>query len=66
MESLGDILKRLQQQISSGAADHPAEWLAAVEDEATEPDCSICRDLGWVRTEGARAHPRYGRASHAC
>lgn len=62
MESLGDILKRLQQQISSGAADHPAEWLAAVEDEATEPDCSICRDLGWVRHEVPLDHPDFGRA----
>ncbi len=62
MESLGDILKRLQPQISSGADDFPAEWLAAAEDEAKEPVCSICRDLGWVRHEVALDHPDFGRA----
>ncbi len=62
MESLGDILKRLQLQISSGAADYPADWLAAAEDEAKEPVCSICRDLRWVRHEVALDHPDFGRA----
>lgn len=62
MESLGDILKRLQLQISSGAADYPAEWLAAAEDEAKEPVCPVCRDLRWVRHEVALDHPDFGRA----
>ena len=62
MESLGDVLKRLQLQISSGAADYPAEWLAAAEEEAKEPVCSICRDLRWVRHEVALDHPDFGRA----
>ncbi|MCI0888994.1 MAG: ATP-binding protein [Chloroflexi bacterium] len=62
MESLGDILKRLQLQISSGAADYPADWLAAVEEEAKEPVCPVCRDLGWVRHEVGLDHPDFGRA----
>ena len=61
MESLGDILKRLQQQISSAAADYP-EWLADLDDEAGEPGCAICGGRGWVRREVPLDSPDFGRA----
>ena len=62
MESLGDILKRLQQQISSGAADYPAEWLAAEAEEDAEPGCPVCGGRGWVRRDVPLKHPDFGRA----
>ena len=62
MESLGDILKRLQQQISSGAADYPAEWLAAAEEGDAAPACPVCGGRGWVRRDVPLKHPDFGRA----
>ena len=62
MESLGDILKRLQQQSISASAELPAEWLKAADNTPTEPVCPICEGRKWVRHEVPTTHQDFGRA----
>ena len=61
MESLGDILRRLQQQ-SFSATDPPPAWLDAVADDPPENACPVCGGRGWVRRDVPVDHPDFGRA----
>ena len=61
MESLGAILKRLQQQNTFDGTDSAAEALA-VEPESTEPPCPLCGGLGWVRRDVPIGDPHFGKA----
>ncbi len=61
MESLADILRRLQQQGTSGpAAGVGAE--AEAEAEPIVPPCPICGGRGWLRRNVSLSHPEFGRA----
>jgi DNA replication protein DnaC len=62
VESLGDILKRLQQQSISAGDELPAEWLEAADAASNEPICPICRGAGWVRHDVPTTHHDFGRA----
>ena len=62
MESLGDILKRLQQQSISARDELPADWLEAVEGTPNEPTCPICGGQRWVRHDVPVTHADFGKA----
>ena len=62
MESLGDILKRLQQQSTSAREELPAEWLEAADATSDDPICPTCRGSGWVRHDVPPTHSEFGRA----
>jgi DNA replication protein DnaC len=62
MESLGDILRRLQQQNTFGVTD----YTDSLNDESEDRDlCPICGGSGWVRTDVPVGHPGFGKA-HQC
>ncbi|MDE2765660.1 MAG: ATP-binding protein [Chloroflexota bacterium] len=61
MESLGDILKRLQQKSISASAAEIA-WLEHDEAEPAESACPICGGRGWLRRDAALNDPGFGRA----
>ena len=60
MESLGDILKRLQQRNTFAASNYPAELLPAEESE--QDRCPICGGRGWVRYDVPVGHADFGKA----
>jgi DNA replication protein DnaC len=62
VESLGDILKRLQQQSISARDELPAEWLEAAEATSNESVCPICNGAGWVRHNVPTTHSDFGKA----
>ena len=62
MESLGDILKRLQRQTISARSEVPAQWLEAAEPTSDEPACPICGGRGWVRHDVPTNHADFGHA----
>ena len=61
MESLGDILKRLQRQSISSAESAP-NWVERFEAEAGLEECSICGGRGWVRRDVPVGDVDFGRA----
>ena len=62
VESLGDILRRLQQRNFSNVADVP-EWVQQLDAESPVADaCPTCGGHGWVRRDLPVGHPDFGRA----
>ena len=62
MESLGDILRRLQQRNFSNVAAVP-EWVQQLDAEAADAEvCPTCGGQGWVRRDVPVGHPDFGRA----
>ena len=62
MESLGDILRRLQQRNFSNVAAAP-EWVQQLDSETTDVEaCPTCGGQGWVRRDVPVGHPDFGRA----
>jgi DNA replication protein DnaC len=62
VESLGDILKRLQRQSISARGELPTEWLEAADATSLEPVCPTCKGSGWVRHDVPPTHSEFGKA----
>ena len=64
MESLGDILRRLQQRNFSNAVAAVPDWVQQldVESAVVEDPCPTCGGQGWVRRDVPVGHPDFGRA----
>ena len=62
MESLGEILKRLQQQSIDARPANAREILASVETEQIVPPCQICGGRVWLRRNVIIGHADFGRA----
>ena len=62
MESLGDILKRLQRESISARKELPTEWLETADSAVEEPICTACAGRGWVRHNVPTNHHDFGRA----
>ena len=60
MESLGDILRRLQQQSTFESTGYPEG--AGREGEAAEPACPLCGGRGWVYRDVPLGHADFGKA----
>jgi DNA replication protein DnaC len=62
VESLGDVLKRLE--IRGGISKDGTDTSSSTEDEAIEqpPACPLCGDAGFVRRDVPLGHPDFGRA----
>ena len=61
MESLGDILKRLQQQSISNADVIP-DWVEELENTNDLVTCTFCGGRGWVRADLPVNDPKFGTA----
>ena len=60
MESLGDILKRLQRQSTSNASAFPYPEFET--DASSEPVCPICQGQKFVQHDVPVTHPDFGKA----
>ena len=61
MESLGEILRRLQQRNTFENMGYPAP-ADLTEIDSTGTPCPKCGGRGWVRHESPVGHPEFGRA----
>ena len=59
MESLGDILRRLQHRNTFASTDYPVDLIA--EEPVAEP-CPLCGGRGWVRDDLPVGHEGFGKA----